>query len=161
MDKMNPQKLIRLDQEDIQSILPHQPPFVHINEVFDLVPGKSAKALKYIDPEDPIFTCHFPGNPIYPGIFLIEAAAQLAFVTFCYKQDSKVTTYSRAGYLGTVKNFVFKNVVTPGMRLTIELEVIARLGNAAKVSTKISCQEKIMANGELYFTIDEGRQVFS
>jgi len=98
---MDSQRLIRLDQEDIQSILPHQPPFVHINEVFDLVPGKSAKALKYIDPKDPIFTCHFPGNPIYPGIFLIEAAAQLAFVTFCYKQDSKVTTYSRAGYLGT------------------------------------------------------------
>ena len=125
--------------------------------MFDLLPGRSAKALKYyIDLEDPIFTCHFPGNPIYPGIFLIEVAAQLAFVTFCYKLGSKEVAYSKAGYLGTVKNFIFKNVVTPGMMLTIELDVIARLGNAAKVSTKISCQDKIVASGELYFTIDRG-----
>jgi len=151
-----PSELIKLNQKDIQSILPHQPPFIHINEVFDLVPGKSAKALKYINPKDPIFASHFPGNPIYPGIFLIEASAQLAFVTFCYQPNSKVVVYSKAGYLGTVKNFIFKNIVVPGMRLTIELKVIARLGNAAKVSVKISCEEKIMADGELYFTIDEG-----
>jgi len=155
---MHTQELISLNQKEIRSILPHQPPFVHINEVFDLVPGKSAKALKYIDPKDPIFVCHFPGNPIYPGIFLIEAAAQLAFVAFCYQPNSKGVTYSKAGYLGTVKNFTFKDIVTPGMTLTIELEVIARLGNAAKVSVKILYEEKIMANGELYFTIDEGEK---
>lgn len=149
------QQLIRLNQENIRKILPHQPPFVYIDEVFDLIPGKSAKAYKYVESEDPVFRCHFPGNPIYPGIFLIEAAAQLAYVTFSCRPGEDAI-HGKAGYLGTIKNFSFKNVVTPGMILTIDLEVSAWLGNAAKVSVKILCEEKIMASGEIYFTIDEG-----
>jgi len=152
---MHPQELVRLDQKSIRTILPHQPPFVYIDEVFDLIPGQSAKALKYIDPKDPIFSCHFPGRPIYPGIFLIEAAGQLAFVTICYQPNSKGITYSKVGYLGSVKNFTFRNVITPGMTLTIAVEVIVRFGNATKVSAHIFCREKIMADGELYFTLAE------
>ena len=148
--------MIRLDQKSIRTILPHQPPFVYIDEVFDLIPGHSAKALKYIDPKDPIFSCHFPGRPIYPGIFLIESAGQLAFVTICYQPNSEGITHNKIGYLGSVKNFTFRNVVTPGMTLTIAVEVLVRFGNATKVSTRIFCGKKIIANGELYFTLAEG-----
>jgi len=153
---MHSRDLIRLDQQSIRSILPHQPPFVYIDEVFDLIPGQSAKALKYIDPKDPIFSCHFPGRPIYPGIFLIEAAGQLAFVTICYQTNSEGITPSKVGYLGSVKNFTFRNVVTPGMTLIIAVEVLIRFGNATKVSVRILSGDKIMADGELYFTIAEG-----
>ena len=146
---------VQLNQKIIRTILPHQPPFIHIDEVFDLVPGESAKALKYIDPKDPVFPCHFPGQPIYPGILLIEAAGQLAFITVCYQPDSERSTPKRVGYLGAVKNFTFRNVVTPGMTLTIVVDVITRFGNATKVSARILCQEKTMADGELYFTLAE------
>ena len=148
---MDSQQLIKLDQKTIRTILPHQPPFVYIDEVFDLIPGQSAKALKYIDPKDPIFSCHFPGRPIYPGIFLIEAVGQLAFITICHQANS-----GNVGYLGNVKNFTFRRVITPGMTVIIALEVILRLGNAAKISARIFCGEKIMADGELSFTMDEG-----
>ena len=153
---MHSQELVRLDQQSIRTILPHQPPFVYIDEVFDLIPGQSAKARKYIDPKDPIFSCHFPGRPIYPGIFLIEAAGQLAFVTICYQPNSKGTTPGKVGYLGSVKNFTFRNVVTPGMTLIIAVEVLIRFGHATKVSVRILSGDKIMADGELYFTIAEG-----
>ena len=153
---MKSRKLVRLDKKSIRAILPHQPPFVHIDEVFDLIPGESAKALKYVDPKDPVFACHFPGRPIYPGIFLIEAAGQLAFVTICYQPNSESAPSSKVGYLGTVKNFTFRNVVTPGMTLTIAVEVLIRFGDATKVSTRIRCGEKVMADGELYFTLAEG-----
>lgn len=151
------QQGITLTQEEIRKILPHQPPFVLIDEVFDLDPGKSGKAWKYIDPNDPIFPCHFPGNPIYPGIFLIEAAGQLSFVTFSYRfgsEEDEVDT--RSGYLGTVKNFVFKQKVVPGMKLVVAVEIVAHLGNASKVSAKILHQDNLMAGGDLYFTIGEG-----
>jgi len=152
---MELQPVITLNREGILKVLPHQLPFVFIDEVFDLIPGKSAKAYKFVAPEDPIFSCHFPGNPIYPGIFLIESAGQLAFVTFCYRPDSESSVYRKAGYLGSVKNFVFKNIVTPGMTLLIAVEVIAQFGDAAKVSAKISCRETWIAGGELYFTVAE------
>ncbi len=152
---MQREESVRLDQKSIRAILPHQPPFVYIDEVFDLIPGQSAKARKYIDPKDPIFSCHFPGRPIYPGIFLIEAAGQLAFVTICYQPNPEGITHNKVGYLGSVKNFTFRNVVTPGMTLIVAVEVIIRFGNAAKVSAHILCEEKIMADGELYFTISE------
>lgn len=155
---MQRQESVRLDQKSIRAILPHQPPFVYIEEVFDLIPGQSAKAHKYIDPKDPIFSCHFPGRPIYPGIFLIEAAGQLAFVTICYQPNPEGITHNKIGYLGSVKNFTFRNVVTPGMALIIAVKVIIRFGNATKVSAHIFCEEKIMADGELYFTIAGGEE---
>ena len=150
---MDSQQLMKLDQKTIRTILPHQPPFVYIDEVFDLIPGQSAKARKYIDPKDPIFSCHFPGRPIYPGIFLIEAVGQLAFVTICQQPDSRT-----AGYLGNVKNFTFRKVITPGMTVIIAVEVMVRFGNATKVSARIFSGEEIMADGELSFTIGEGAE---
>jgi 3-hydroxyacyl-[acyl-carrier-protein] dehydratase len=158
LNRMQSQESVKLDQKSIRTILPHQPPFVYIDEVFDLIPGQSAKARKYIDPKDPIFSCHFPGQPIYPGIFLIEAAGQLAFVTIRYQLNSEEATPSKVGYLGSVKNFTFRNVITPGMTLIIAVEVIIRFGNATKVSARILCGEEIMADGELYFTIAEGEE---
>lgn len=155
---MKSQKLVRLDKKSIRAILPHQPPFVYIDEVFDLIPGKSAKALKYVDPKDPVFACHFPGRPIYPGIFLIEAAGQLAFVAVCYQPNSEGALDSRVGYLGSVRSFTFRNVVTPGMTLTIAVEVLIQFGDATKVSARILFGEKVMADGELYFTLAEGRR---
>jgi len=152
---MHFQEPVRLDQKTIRTILPHQPPCIHIDEVFDLIPGQSAKALKYIDPKDPIFSCHFPGQPIYPGIFLIEAAGQLAFVTICYQPNSEGSTTNKVGYLGTVRNFTFRNAVTPGVTLTVAVDVIKRFGSATKVSARILCEEKTMAGGELYFTLAE------
>lgn len=149
------QEPVRLDQKAIRTILPHQPPFIYIDEVFDLIPGQSAKAYKYIDPKDPIFSCHFPGRPIYPGIFLIEAAGQLAFVTICYQPNSEGSNTNKVGYLGTVRNFTFRNAVTPGVTLTVAVDVIKRFGSATKVSARILCEEKTMADGELYFTLAE------
>ena len=149
------QESIRLDQKTIRTILPHQSPFIYIDEVFALIPGQSAKAHKYIDPKDPIFFCHFPGRPIYPGIFLIEAAGQLAFVTICYQPNSEGSTGNKVGYLGSVRNFTFRNAVTPGVLLTVDVKVIKRFGSATKVSARILCEEKTMADGELYFTLSE------
>ena len=69
-----------MDRDEIEKLIPHRRPFLWIDGVEELEPGVHCLAWKRIDPESPAFAGHFPGNPILPGIFLIEAIAQTACV---------------------------------------------------------------------------------
>lgn len=147
---------ISLSCDEVLSILPHQPPFVFIDTVEELVPGEKAVGVKYLDHADPVFRCHFPGNPIYPGVYLIEGAGQTAFVMFCYRtDDGKVASCSKSGYLGRVKSMTFRSLVGPGASLRYCVELIARFGDAAKVGVKIFSGDTLAADGEMYFTVAE------
>ena len=150
---------IRLNEQELRAVLPHQGNFVQIHEVFDLIPGHSGKAKKFIDPADPIFACHFPGEPIYPGIFLIETVAQLAYVVFSYREgDSQISPESRtSGYLGTIKKFTFSDKVLPGDELTVSVKVSATLGPLAKVDAAIYKNNAEVVAGELYFSLGDAK----
>ena len=63
---------------EIEAILPHRPPFLWVDRVESVEPGVRCVASKRIDPQEPFFAGHFPGEPILPGVFLVEAAAQTA-----------------------------------------------------------------------------------
>jgi 3-hydroxyacyl-[acyl-carrier-protein] dehydratase len=69
---------ISLTQQEIQALLPHRHPFVMVDRVDAVVPGHSAVAVKAVTATEPWFTGHFPGNPIFPGVLLTEAFAQVA-----------------------------------------------------------------------------------
>lgn len=66
----------KLNKEDIKKIIPHREPFLLIDEVLEVEPGKSIKAVKNVDTSEYYFKGHFPQNPIMPGVLMLEAIAQ-------------------------------------------------------------------------------------
>ncbi len=69
-----------IERSEIETMIPHRPPFLWIDRVEELEPGVRCVAVKFVDPADPIFAGHFPAKPILPGVLLIEAVAQTAGV---------------------------------------------------------------------------------
>jgi 3-hydroxyacyl-[acyl-carrier-protein] dehydratase len=72
-----------IEIQEIMSLLPHRYPFLLVDRVLDYVPGKSIHAIKNVSVNEPQFTGHFPTNPIFPGVLILEALAQASGLLFC------------------------------------------------------------------------------
>ena len=129
--------------------LPQRYPFLMIDRILDIVPGKSIHAMKNVSINEGVFQGHFPGNPVFPGVMLIETLAQaagvLAFTSSGEKPDSK-TVY----YLAGVDKARFKKPVVPGDQLHMYVVAdkvkggIARVKAHAEVDGQIVCQAEIL-----------------
>lgn len=131
--------------EEIQKILPQRYPFLMIDRVLELEPGKKVVAIKNVTINDEFFSGQFPGKPIMPGVFIIEAMAQAAIILF-----SGQISY----YLGSVK-VRFLNPVFPGDQLKITVEPIKILSGQSIVSVLAHVDNKEVAEGELSFSVKE------
>ena len=115
-----------LEAADIMRIIPHRYPFLLIDRVVELEPGKRVVAMKSVTANEPQFTGHFPGRPIMPGVLMVEALAQAG----------AVAVLSLAEYRGKLALFAgiddvrFKRVVRPGEELT--LECLLELGDGVR-----------------------------
>src|ERR1700684_3162430 len=102
-----------MERSEIETLIPHRPPFLWIDQVEELEPGVSCVAVKFVDPADPIFAGHFPAKPLLPGVLLIEAVAQTAGVMLGSAAPQRG---SNAGggvaLLGAVNHFKFLKLVT-------------------------------------------------
>ena len=139
--------------EEIQKILPHRFPFLMIDRVTELEPGKRVVAIKNVSFNEGFFEGHFPGRPIMPGVLIIEAMAQASIMLFSAGQDlkqEKKATY----YLGAAK-VRFLNPVSPGDQLRLTIEPVKLLSNAAIVNAVAHVQDKEVARGELSFSVKE------
>lgn len=142
-----------LDIETIQKFLPQRVPFLMIDRVIDLDPGKKVVAIKNVTINEKFFAGHFPGNPVMPGVLIIEAMAQASIMLFC--DDPQATPESHATYyLGSVK-VKFLNPVFPGDQLRITVEPVKVISNAAIVNAIAQVDDKEVAKGELSFSIKE------
>jgi len=141
-----------LDIQEIQKILPQRPPFLMIDRVLELDPGKKVVAIKNVTYNEEFFAGHFPGRPIMPGVLIIEAMAQSAIILFYgYKNtEGKKLSY----YLGSVK-MRFLAPVFPGEQLKITIEPIKLLSRAAIVSAVARVEDKDVARGEIIISIKE------
>ncbi len=113
-----------LDVVAIQKIIPHRYPFLLIDKVTALVPGKSVVALKNVSISDPILQGHFPGKPIYPGVLMVEGIAQAAGVLGVLSVDEKVETV----LLGAIQEARFRRIVEPGTTLRYEVTLEKQRG---------------------------------
>lgn len=139
-----------IEQSEIETLIPHRPPFLWIDRVEELEPGVRCIAVKFVDPANPIFGGHFPDNPILPGVFLIEAVAQTAGVMLG-SATPQVAAKSTGGValLAAVNRFKFLKPVTPGQTLRVETKKLTELGRMACIGGTVWVDGEMVANGEL------------
>lgn len=121
-----------LNVEDIKKIIPHRYPFLMIDRVENLEPGKSCVAFKNVTNNEWFFQGHFPNYPIMPGVLIIEAMAQAAGVlAFATLIDEKVCEPGSSDfvYFTSIENAKFKQPVVPGDVIRFEISIDQRRGN--------------------------------
>ena len=139
-----------MERSEIEAMIPHRPPFLWIDRVEELEPGVRCVALKFVDPKDPIFAGHFPGEPILPGVLIIEAVAQTAGVMLgSVSARTAHETEGGVALLAAVNRFKFLKPVTPGQELRIETKKLTEAGRMAYISGAVWVEGEIVASGEL------------
>jgi 3-hydroxyacyl-[acyl-carrier-protein] dehydratase len=144
---------VTLETLDIAAILhslPHRYPFLLVDRVLELEPGKRVVALKNVSINEPFFQGHFPGVPVMPGVLIIEALAQaagiLAFRTLDTSPDERALIY-----FAGIDNARFKRPVVPGDQLVLEAELqrivrgVGKFTARAKVAGALVAEAEIMA----------------
>jgi 3-hydroxyacyl-[acyl-carrier-protein] dehydratase len=138
-----------LDIVEIQKIIPHRAPFLLIDRVLELEDGKRAVGLKNVSGNEPFFSGHFPGQPIMPGVLILEALAQLGAVALLIQQEYAGKLALFAG-LDEVK---FKRQVVPGDQLLLQAEIQKMRGNFGFAQGQAFVGTDLAASGLIKFAI--------
>ncbi|MFH0854985.1 MAG: 3-hydroxyacyl-ACP dehydratase FabZ [Candidatus Omnitrophota bacterium] len=140
-----------LNIEEIQNILPQKFPFLMIDRVLELEPGRKIIALKNISINESFFGGHFPGMPVMPGVLIIEAMAQASIIMLYSPKDAPAADKT-AYYLASVK-VRFLHPLTAGDQLKIEVEPIKIISGAGLVKARATVAGKEVASAELSFSV--------
>jgi len=141
----------KLSAKDIMSVLPHRYPFLLIDRITELVPGERAAGYKNISLNEPFFQGHFPGEPVMPGVLIIEALAQVGAMAVLSQEQHRNKLVLFAG----IDNFRFKQVVRPGDRLDLSVVLTKVRGGFGKGAGKARVDGKLTAAGEIWFAVTE------
>jgi 3-hydroxyacyl-[acyl-carrier-protein] dehydratase len=117
-----------LDIEAIQKILPHRPPFLLVDRVVLLEPGKRLVGLKAVTMNEPFFVGHFPGKPVMPGVLILEALAQACGLLAMMSKGPDEDVKDKVTFLMSIDGAKFRRPVVPGDRLELHVEIVKRKG---------------------------------
>lgn len=137
--------------KEIMKCLPHRFPFLLIDRVLELEPAKSVKALKNVSMNEPFFQGHFPGEPVMPGVLIIEAMAQAGAMMMLAQEELLGTIV----FLTTVEKAKFRQPVTPGDQLIIYAEMKRLRGKMGKVTARAEVDGNVVAEAELGFMLSK------
>ncbi len=135
-----------MNKRDIENIIPHRDPFLLIDKIIEMEPGRRIKAVKYVSKEEYYFKGHFPSNPIMPGVLIVETIAQAGAVLALMLPENKGKMVLFAG----IDRARFKRIVRPGDELMLEIELenirrnIGRAKGRASVENETACVAEIM-----------------
>lgn len=138
-----------LDINEIMKIIPQRPPILMIDKVEELIPGESCIAYKNVCINESYFAGHFPGNPIMPGVLIIESLAQTGAVAILSKEENK----GKNALFGGVDKLRFKKQVLPGDVLKLEVKIIKQKGPIGVGEAIATVDGKVAVKGELTFAI--------
>lgn len=135
-----------IDIQEILDLLPHRYPFLLVDRVTDYVLGESIRAYKNVTINEPFFTGHFPGRPIFPGVLILEAMAQAAGVLGFKTMGNNDQLYLYAG----IDSARFKRPVVPGDKLEFDIQLLKerrgiwKFKGVATVDGKEACSAEFM-----------------
>ncbi len=133
-----------MDIKEIQKFLPHRYPFLLVDRIIEIEPGTKAIGIKNVTFNEGFFQGHFPGQPIMPGVLIIEAMAQVAgLLAFCSGVNVGKTVYFMS-----IEKAKFRKPVVPGDQLRLEINVLHQRGNVWKFSGNAIVEEKVAAEAE-------------
>ena len=141
-----------ISKEEIKNLIPHREPFLLIDELIDIVPMISATGIMNIKKTDFFFNGHFPGQPVMPGVLIVEAFGQSAAALTAYSLDPSIIK-NKLVYLMTVNKARFRNPVMPDCKLELKVEAIRSKGKVSKYKGVAMVGDKIMADSEWMATI--------
>ncbi|SPQ01234.1 (3R)-hydroxymyristol acyl carrier protein dehydratase [Candidatus Sulfobium mesophilum] len=128
---------------EIMKFLPHRYPFLLVDRITDLKPGVSATGLKNVTMNEPFFQGHFPGQPIMPGVLIIEAMAQVAGV-MAFRSGME----GKSVYFMSIDNVKFRRPIVPGDQVIMDIKVLKQRGNVWKFSGSATVEGKVVSEAE-------------
>jgi len=137
------------DVNDIKKILPHRYPFLLVDRVTELTAGESIVAYKNVSVSEPVFEGHFPGQPIYPGVMIIEGMAQAGGILAFKSQSEDIDTSDKIVYFMSIDKAKFRVPVVPGDRLEYRLNVTKSRGSVWQFEANAYVDDKLVAQAEL------------
>ena len=136
---------------EIMEILPHRAPFLLIDTVEELEPGKRVVAKKCVTFNEPFFQGHFPGNPVMPGVLICEALAQAGADAIVGLDEKK----GKTAYFASMDKVKFKKKVVPGDVLMLEVELVKIKGPFGIAKATATVDGKVAVSGEFTFALGE------
>ena len=135
--------------QEIMEILPHRHPFLLIDTIDELEPGVRAVGRKNVTFNEPYFAGHFPGNPVMPGVLILEALAQTGAVAILSLPENR----GKTAYFAGIDKAKFKQMVRPGDTLELETTIIRCKGPIGVGEAIATVNGKLAAKAELTFAV--------
>jgi beta-hydroxyacyl-ACP dehydratase FabZ len=140
--------------EEIIRLLPHRYPFLLVDRVTELEPGERVVGYKNVTANEPFFEGHFPGNPIMPGVLIIEAMAQVGGILARLSVPGVADREDKGGiYFMSMDKVKFRRPVVPGDRIRFELQALRKGSRVWKMAGKAFVEEDLAAEAELVASI--------
>ena len=141
-----------LNKEEITNLLPHRKPMLLIDELVNIVPHKSAVGIINVKKDSFFFQGHFPGQPVMPGVMIVEAFGQAAAALTAYSLNPEEVE-NKLVYLMSVDKARFRNPIIPDCKLFLEIEAIRSRGRVWRYQGIAKVNETKMADAEWAATI--------
>ena len=136
--------------DEIMNLIPHRYPFILIDKIIEMEPEKKCTAIKNVTINEPYFQGHFPGQPVMPGVLILESMAQAgAFLVLNSVEDPM----SKNMFFSAVERSKFRKPIIPGDQIRIEMELLKLRMNAVKLSGIATVDDKVVAEATIMANI--------
>ncbi len=139
-----------LDVKEIEKIIPHRHPFLLVDRIDEIEPGKKAVGCKCFTYDEWFFKGHFPEQPVVPGVLIIEALAQVGAVAMLSLDDNK----GKIPFFGGISKARFKRKIVPGDSVVLECEIIKHKGSVGVGQGTAYVNGKVAVTAEITFAIN-------